>query len=455
MSRTIINGTYGIEYLPTQKKVIDSMISAQHCGFPVNIMLCGGFGSGKTRPLGEFGFDFGVAAPKIEVGYFRKSRVSIVDTLYKDFIDDVVPPEYIKTHNKSRLELTLTNGSYYHFFGIDNFQKKGSLQFDIVIVDEGIELEEEDYRMLEGRLRGRVLKHPLLIVGTNAGAPESYLYNEYPKNEGLPADQRNRYNKYFVANSFENIHNPKSYFDRLERWKGTQYYDRFILSLWKMFRGSIYEEFNSKKHVIPPFEIPSQWLKYIAVDFGFDHPLVINWYAIDPLTQRVYCYRQYYMSHVLLRTAIAMAKEITENNNEHVEIIWADHDAENRAQFEEGWTVTEPARKEVRAGIQTVGEYLQDNPNDKKPMFQIFNNAWSKKDCKYGLFMVDLILEEEKKPTCLQEEIPLYKWGKDDKPEKKNDHGCDNMRYMLHSHKNQIMQCTIFEAIQQSTYSRR
>lgn len=469
MSTTIINGQYDFKYLPTQQRLITDVMLCQVVGYPVNMLLAGGFGSGKTRFVGELGWELGIAFPGIEIGYFRKTRTAIVDTTYRDFVIDVVPPEYIETHNKSRLEITLAKpegyagktGSFFHFFGIDNFQRKGSLSFDVIMVDEGIELEEEDYIMLEGRLRGHVLQYPMLITMTNAGAPECYLHREYFKNEDLKgSDGYQKANAYYAANSFENIHNPQAYFDRLKRWEGTQYYSRYVLVEWKYFRGMIWENFDPDKQVIEPFKIPDNWPKYLTVDFGFDHPLVFLWLTVDPATHRVYVYRQYHMSHILLKKAIELCKPITEHNNEFLEIVWSDHDAENRAQFEEYWTTTEPARKEVRAGIQTVGEYNEPGL-DGKPMLMIFNNNWSKKDCQYGLFVVDLVREEENKSVCLQQEIPLYKWGKDDKPIKENDDGCDALRYFLHSYKMEVIdQKSIFEITQaqmqrQPTYSRR
>ena len=464
MSRTIINGRYDFEYLPTQQKVLDAVMSAQDVGYPVNILLAGGFGSGKTRFIGELGWELGLAFPGVEVGYFRKTRNALVDTTYKDFIDEVVPLEYISSHNLGRLAIELTNPIGYtgkktsfRFFGIDNFQRKGSLKFDVILVDEGIELIEDDYIMLEGRLRGHVLQYPMIITMTNAGAPECYLHRAYVKNEKLKGKpDHNKAFKYFAANSFENTHNPPAYFERLRRWQGTQYYSRYVLVEWKFFRGQVWENFDAERQITPPFKIPDIWPKYLAVDFGFDHALVFLWITVDPATHRVYVYRQYYMSHVLLRNAIAVGKEVTERNNEFIEIAWADHDAENRAQFENDWLITEPARKEVKAGIQTVGEYNENGP-DGLPMFMIFNDDWSNLDCKYGRFVVDLILEEDNEPTCLQQEIPLYVWGKDDKPVKERDHGCDAFRYFAHSYKMEVIdQKSIFELIStKPTYSRR
>jgi len=55
-----------------------------------------------------------------------------------------------------------------------------------------------------------------------------------------------------------------------------------------------------------------------------------------------------------------------------------------------------------------------------------------------ALVEIDPLLEDNKKPTCTEDEIPGYAWqkypdGKPDKeqPVKLNDHGCDTTRYLV------------------------
>ena len=453
MSREIINGSYAIDYLPTQKKVIECVGTMQ----VPNTMYCGGFGSGKTRLATEIGWELGLLYPGIEVGYFRKTRTSIYDTTYKTFLDETVPPEYILPGGwkKGTLEITILNGSYYHFFGIDNFERKGSLRFDIIIVDEAIELDEDDIVMLQGRLRGKRIPLPQIIYLCNPGAPGSFWWKLFVLNSELHPDKRDKDYAYFSTNSFENYHNPPAYFDRLKKWLGTQYGNRYVLSMWVAFRGTILEQFDPKVHVIAPFQIPSNWPKWLSVDFGYDHPLVMLWIAQDPGTGRQYVYRQFYKTHTLVKDACASGKKVTDACREALEDITADHDAENRAQFELYWQATRAAIKDVKPGLQAVQELLLPQ-YDGKPGLYIFDDAWAERDgFWYGNYDPDPVLKEKSLPQNLQEEIPRYMWGKDDKPVKEFDHAVDSTRYHVFTQKTGMLKGGGLEVYHGESFSRR
>lgn len=424
MPKQIMDGTYRFKWLPTQLKVIQTIYSWSFD----NTLFCGGFGAGKSRFLGELAYQISTDYPGTEFLFWRKTRAAIKATTYRIFIEQVIPPEHILEHNKSDLYIIDTNGSRYDFLGLDKITRKGSYWGDMALIDEAIELDEGEFRMVEGRLRAKHLPRPQSVGATNAGAPESFWFNEFanPKT-------RKPNNAYYNATSYENIHNPPNYFERLKAWIGSQYYDRWVLSLWKAFRGSIYETFEKDVHVVKPFEIPREWEKFVAVDFGFDHPLVMLWIAKHPAMNRFVIYRQFYKTHVLVRDAAKIGKTMTERAGEELVAIWADHDAENRAQFEEDWRETLPADKRVSPGIQAVQTTMLPLA-DGLPGFMIFDDSWIDKDGYwYGNLEIDLVLKEEKRPTCLQEEIPGYKWGRNDAPVKKDDDGCDGMRYGIFS----------------------
>ena len=426
-----------------------------------NIMFCGGFGNGKSRFAGEIGFQLGCQIPGLEVGYWRKTRSSIEDTTYRLFVENVVPEEYIKYQNKSKLTTIIKPTSMgggnarFDFLGMDRVTRKGSYWFDIIIIDESIEFTEDELKMMEGRLRGKHIPKPLMIYLTNPGAPGSYQHKLFVQNDELPIDKRDKDFAYFCATSFENIHNPTAYFDRLKKWIGTQYYDRYVLGLWKAFRGTIFEQFDPKVHVVPPFPIPSNWPKWLSVDFGYDHPLVMLWIAQDPGTGRQYVYRQFYKTHTLVKDACASGKKVTDACKETLEDITADHDAENRAQFELYWQATRAAIKDVKPGLQAVQELLLPQ-YDGKPGLYIFDDAWAERDgFWYGNYDPDPVLKEKSLPQNLQEEIPRYMWGKDDKPVKEFDHAVDSTRYHVFTQKTGMLKGGGLEVYHGESFSRR
>lgn len=49
---------------------------------------------------------------------------------------------------------------------------------------------------------------------------------------------------------------------------------------WNIVAGAFFDCWNSKKHVIRPFEIPNSWLRFISGDWGSARPFSFNWWAV-------------------------------------------------------------------------------------------------------------------------------------------------------------------------------
>lgn len=69
---------------------------------------------------------------------------------------------------------------------------------------------------------------------------------------------------------------------------------------WSAYLGQVFDEFRDKKytdepdnalHVVPPFEIPSWWPRFVIGDWGFAAMTYIGFYAVSP-TRRLYLYRE-------------------------------------------------------------------------------------------------------------------------------------------------------------------
>jgi hypothetical protein len=191
-------------------------------------------------------------------------------------------------------------------------------------------------------------------------------------------------------------------------------------------------------HLIEPFEIPYHWPRYWVVDFGYTNPFVCQWWAEDP-DGRLYRYRELYRTQTLVEDhaqAILKASGVIDTGHgkkgwvqePRPRVILCDHDAEDRATLEKHLEMpTVPAKKEVMPGIQEVASRFKVQPDGKSRLF-LFKNA---------LIERDELLTESKKPTCTEEEIEGYVWDetvgrkKGEEPVKKDDHGCDAMRYMI------------------------
>ena len=71
---------------------------------------------------------------------------------------------------------------------------------------------------------------------------------------------------------------------------------------WEIFDGQVFNEWRNDpkgyrtrrfSHVIEPFEIPKEWRRFRAFDFGYSKPFAVSWYAVDN-DGRAYNYRELY-----------------------------------------------------------------------------------------------------------------------------------------------------------------
>jgi len=49
---------------------------------------------------------------------------------------------------------------------------------------------------------------------------------------------------------------------------------------WSVIEGAFFPEFSEAKHVLAPFEIPSDWLRFRSGDWGSARPFSIGWWAV-------------------------------------------------------------------------------------------------------------------------------------------------------------------------------
>ena len=189
------------------------------------------------------------------------------------------------------------------------------------------------------------------------------------------------------------------------------WYDRRIKGLWVAAEGIIYEGFERDVHTCEPFDIPAEWQRVRGIDFGTVHPFVMLWGALDP-DGRLYIYQEYYKTNTLIRQHAEKIKELSGGER----YLWtvADHDAQERLEYESHDISTRPANKAVKLGLDLTAQRLVDRI-DNRPRVMIFNTC-----------------------TELIRQIGIYRWvpyeeGKPyrEEPLKVDDDGPDVLRYMI------------------------
>lgn len=69
---------------------------------------------------------------------------------------------------------------------------------------------------------------------------------------------------------------------------------------WDIAEGAAFPEFNRAVHVVEPFDIPKNWTKFRACDYGYGSYSAVVWFAVSPSEQLV-VYRELYVSKVLAK----------------------------------------------------------------------------------------------------------------------------------------------------------
>jgi len=78
---------------------------------------------------------------------------------------------------------------------------------------------------------------------------------------------------------------------------------------WDIKEGAAFTEFNRDIHVVEPFHIPSNWVKFRSCDYGYGSFSAVLWFAIAPSEQLI-VYRELYVSKVLATDLADMINEL-------------------------------------------------------------------------------------------------------------------------------------------------
>lgn len=75
--------------------------------------------------------------------------------------------------------------------------------------------------------------------------------------------------------------NDPTYRDTLQGVGSPELVRAWLEGDWNVIEGAYFHEFDLKTHVIRPFNIPDNWIKFVAMDWGSARPASIGWYAVS------------------------------------------------------------------------------------------------------------------------------------------------------------------------------
>jgi hypothetical protein len=410
----------------------------------------GGIMLHNTRALCGKALLLALRYPGTTIGLARRKLKDVKQTTLDVFLREVCPPELIVAHNKSAQTITLRSGpdgrqtSTLLYFGLvaangESYNIR-SLNLGACGVDEGVELSANEWDELAGRLRDPRCGLHQLFTATNPAGKGHFLYKRgyVTRAHGMQVIE---------TNALENPHLPASYQARLALFVG-RYRDRYVLGRWVDFEGLVYDQFDPLTHCLTWEEfatrvgitardeqgrprVPPTWTRVAGIDFGYVNPFVHQWWALSP-DGEWFRYRELYHTRRIVADHAAQILRVEGGSGEKLARRYADHDAEDRATLLHAGISSVAANKSVSAGLQTVYELLNVDPQTGRPRMYFIRDT---------LLEADPYLLAEELPTCTEQELQTYAYprGADGRPVKEqpvktNDHGCDATRMAAHSH---------------------
>lgn len=390
------------------------------------VLIPGGAGTGKTRGVLEKLHLYLLKHKGTRGLIVRKTRASMTESVLVTYESHVAKAgvNLGAMLRRTRSSYDYTNGSTLVVGGMDNADRIMSTEYDIIAVFEATELSEDDLEKLTTRLRNGKGPYHQLIADCNPAAPTHWI--------------KRRADRGSMA-VFNSTHK-----DNPRLWNGTDWTPegtRYLATLgsltghrrarlldgkWAASEGLVYPEFDASVHVIQAMPDGwESWRRIRSIDFGFVHPWVCQWWAIDG-DGRMYLYREIYRAK---RTTDEHAAEINAlSKGETYDATVTDHDADVRAILDKAGIQSVLAEKAAAAGRDAVHARLRVQGDGRPRLFVLAG-------CTVE---VDAELYEKKRPTSTLAEFDCYvyppgKDGKSDKEEpiKDNDHGMDAMRYAV------------------------
>jgi PBSX family phage terminase large subunit len=396
------------------------------------VLLSGPAGTGKSRACLEKLHMMALANPGMRGLMVRKTAVSLTSTALVTFREHVaaeaIATGIVKWYGGSAQEAAqyrYANGSMVTVGGMDKATRIMSSEYDIVYVQEAIELTVNDWEAILTRLRNGKVSFQQVIADTNPDIPTHWLKQRMDRGQGVMLESRHEDNPVLYTDDGDLTARGSAYMEKLDALTGVRY-QRLRRGLWVAAEGLIYEEWDPAVHIVDRFDVPDTWTRWWSIDFGYVNPFVWQCWAEDP-DGRLFLERELFRTKRLVEDMADEILRITKGMPAPRGVI-TDHDAEGRATLEKriGYS-TIAAHKAVTEGIQAVAQRLKA-AGDGRPRLFLMRDALVDRDGD---------LEDSKRPCSTVEEIPGYIWdqgvGKTPKetPLKVNDHGMDAMRYVV------------------------
>ncbi|MDD3940560.1 MAG: phage terminase large subunit [Candidatus Pacebacteria bacterium] len=255
---------------------------------PNDIGVGGARGPGKSHAVNaQIMIDDCQRVPGLKCLFLRQTGTSARES-FEDLIDRLIKNKINFKFNRAENVLKFTNGSKVLIGGFKDekdIDKYIGVEYDLMAIEEVNQLTESKVIKLKGSLRtSKSNWRPRMYVSFNPGG----IGHQWVKKRYIT--ERPKEVRFIPATYKDNPYLDSGYVDYLEGLTGD------LGKAWRegefdLFAGQYFEEWRTKIHVIKPFDIPSEWKRFIMGDYGYSAPAAVYWGAISP-DEQLFIYRE-------------------------------------------------------------------------------------------------------------------------------------------------------------------
>lgn len=268
------------------------------------ILYGGAAGGGKSHLMRVAAIIWCTAIPGLQVYLFRR----IKDDLIKNHVEGpngframlagwvecgfcTIVEDEIRFWNGSKIYLCHCKDEK------DRFKYQGS-EIHVLLIDELTHFTDVIYRFLRNRVRMVGIKlpekyrktFPRIICGANPGGighqfvKTTFIDGVRPmQSYFVPKSEGGMLRQYIPARLEDNpsmAANDPGYDARLHGLGSESLVRAMRYGDWDIVDGAFFDNFRKDRHVIKPFQIPKDWLRFRAGDWGSAKPFSFGWYAV-------------------------------------------------------------------------------------------------------------------------------------------------------------------------------
>ena len=394
-----------------QKKVLTWWLPESGVSDYEGIIADGAIRSGKTVcmslsfmlwAMSSFnGMNFGICGKT--VGSFRRNVLSV--------IKQMLPARGYKIKDKRAENLVVvTKGNVTNYFYVFGGKDESSADLIQGITLAGILLDEAALMprsFVEQACARCSVKGSKLWFNCNPDGPEHWFYKEIIQK----AEKKKILYLHFTMD--DNLSLAEEIKERYRSSYVGVFYSRFILGLWVMAEGLVYDMFNKQNHVVD--EVPKDALEhgtyYISIDYGTLNPFSAGLWCV--YSGKAYRVKEYYYSGRDTHSQMTDEEYYAE-----IEKLAGDRNIR--------FIVVDPSAASFITTIRRHGRFsVRKAKNDVIPGIMVTATL-----LKAG------VLQFHKDCKGIIKEFGLYSWdskSSTDKVIKENDHAMDDMRYFVYT----------------------